>query len=615
MTRKNRGIRHLAGLVILAVGLGTTACSSIDVSTDEGIKEAITKREGLDKAIPKISGMLTKPDKLKEFVPELVDLYMSDNNAFDREVIQALAVTGDPRANQAFMRAAKSDDDKQVMDAARGVRLTADPSVMSELLQIYSKQINPEVKRVILEIGMSVKAQELSDLAQKVLNGNVDETPFNLLRTSCDVLAYQKDVKAVDTLMRVVYHQDGVGRTLTANCTRALLALPRDVVAPVLLKAYKLENTDLMAYVDKHPDTLTPESIRNNTVNALALYRYQEAVEPILDYIGNTRTIPVPGTLAIRPADDPAWQMWASLVGVAAQSSLFALNDLGIKDNPRAKQILMDIFNWTTAYKAKFKNAIELTGTTNIEVSQRVNAFRILRENDLITTDEVVKMIETLKGEEFQDQKKWRPFARASIATDMITYCAVTSKPGDHDKIWRAFKEMKEPCADENACYGYEDDNGNKVAGNMELCAGEFCVPAQSNTEKAKADHYNDAISQRIEDVEAAFNLADTANLNPEKYSEILKQENLSGYELAKIMYELGLSNDHKYFDQICDNYKRLDVFGQLYGTKALAQLGTKADVPKIEELIKTLASDMNQIQYLTAKPNLEGLITTLNCK
>ena len=590
MTIKTRGIRHIAGLAILAFGLGTTACNSIDVNTDEGLKEAITKRENLDKAIPKISGMLTKPEKLKEFVPELVDLYMSDNSAFDREVIQALAVTGDSRANIAFGRAAESDDNKQVMDAARGVRLTGDPNVMSKLLSIYDKQIDPEVKRVILEIGTTVKAQELSDLAQKILNGNVDETPFNLLRASCDVLAFQQDVKAVDTLMRVVYHQDGVGRTLTANCTRALLALPKDVVAPVLLKAYKLENEELMAYVDKHPDTLTPESIRNNTVNALALYRYADAVDPILDYIGNTRTIPVPGTLAIRPADDPAWQMWASLVGVAAQSSLFALNDIGIKDNARAKQILMDIFNWTVPYKSKFKNAIELTGTTNIEVSQRVNAFRTLRENDLVSTDEVLKMIESLKGEEFQDEKKWRPFARASIATDMITYCAVTSKEGDLGKIWKAFNDMKAKDA-------------------------EFYVPVNEDPDAPKVQHYNDSISQRIDDVKSAFEMADAANLNPEKYAEYLKRDDLTGYQLAKVMYELGLSNDHKYFETICDNYKRLDVFGQLYGTKALAQLGTKADVPAIEALIKTLAVEMNQIQYIAAKPNLEGLITTLNNK
>ena len=593
MTIKTRGIRHIAGLAILAFGLGTTACNSIDVNTDEGLREAISKRENLDKAIPKVSGMLTRPEKLKEFVPELVDLYMSDNSAFDREVIQALAVTGDSRANQAFMRAAKSDDNKQVMDAARGVKLTGDPNVMSQLLSIYDKQIDPEVKRVILEIGTAVKGQELSDLAQKILNGNVDETPFNLLRTSCDVLAFQQDTKAVDTLMRVVYHQDGVGRTLTANCTRALLALPKDVVAPVLLKAYKLENKELMAYVDKHPDTLTPESIRNNTVNALALYRYTEAIEPILDYVGNTRTIPVPGTLAIRPADDPAWQMWASLVGVAAQSSLFALNDIGIKDNPnsaRAKQILMDIFNWTVPYKSKFKNAIELTGTTNIEVSQRVNAFRTLRENDLISTDEVLKMIESLKGEEFQDERKWRPFARASIATDMITYCAVTSKEGDLGKIWKAFNDMKAKDA-------------------------EFYVPVNEDPDAPKVQHYNDSISQRIDDVKSAFEMADAANLNPEKYAEYLKRDDLTGYQLAKVMYELGLSNDHKYFETICDNYKRLDVFGQLYGTKALAQLGTKADVPAIEALIKKLAIEMNQIQYIAAKPNLEGLITTLNNK
>jgi hypothetical protein len=598
MTLKNRGIRHIAELIILATSLGTMSCSSIDVSTDEGIKEALTKRERLDKAIPKISGMQTKPEQLKEFVPELVDLYMSENNAFDREIISALAVTGDERANQAFMRGAKSDDYKQVMDAARGVKLTGAPDVMSHLLSIYDQQINPEVKRVILEIGTANKGQEWSAKAKSILNGNLDDTSISLLRISCDVLAFQQDTSkdTVETLMRVIYYQDGQGHSLTANCTRALMATPNiEEVEKALLNAYKLENKDLMDYVAKHPDTLTPESIRNNTAVSLGQFRYADAVEPMLDYIADTHTIPVPGTLAIRPADDPAWPMWASLVGVASQATIFALNDIGVRDNQKAKQVFMNLFKWPKEYKAKFKNAIELTGSSNIEVSMRVNAFRLLRENELISDEEIKTMIESLKGEEFQDEKKWRPFARASIATDMITYLAVTSRKGDLDQFWKVFNDMK------------AKDH-------------EFYVPEPENPDAPKVQHYNDSISQRIDDVKSTFEMAEVDSANAETYAGYLTSGKfngaaLTGYQYAKIMYELGYSNEHKYFDVICDNYKKLDVFSQMYGTKALAQLGNSSDIPKVEALIKKLANEMSQIQYISAKPNLEGLINTLRTK
>ena len=597
MTIKNRGIQRFISLAMIVVGCGFLAgCSQIDVTTEEGLLKALKTRQKLDKAIPKISGMITRPNEMKTYVPALVELY-NTGSSFDREVIQALAASRDPAAYPALKKAVSSPDYKQVMQAAMGIKDLQNAEghndaeakeIQASLLSLYDKQVNPEVQRVILETGTTIKSDAITQKAIAVLNGKIDDTPFSLLRTSCDVLAFQKDPKAVDTLMRVVYHQDGVGRTLTTNCTRALLALDKAVVAPVLLKAYKLENKELMQYVEAHPDTLTPETLRNNTANALALYRYEEAVEPMLDYISNTRTIPVPGTLAIRPPTDPAWQMWASLVGVAAQSTLFSLNDIGVRNNERAKTVLMDIFNWTTPYQAKFKNAIELTGTTNIEVSQRVNAFRTLRENDLLSNAEILEMINSLKGEEFLDERTWRPYARASIATDMITYCSVTSKAGDTGTIWAAFNAMK---------------------------ANEFKVPEPEDPDAPKVPHYNDSIFARIDAVKPAFELADKCDTNAACYAEALKNPNIDGYARVKAIYELGLSGDHNYFSTVCDQYKNLDVFGQLYGTKALAQLGTKADVETIKELNKTLAREMNQIQYQAAKPNLEGLVTTLESK
>ncbi len=598
MTMKNRGIQRyfFVSLVLAGFGLMASGCSQIDVSTEEGLKEALAKREKMDKAISKVSGMSGHPEDIQKFVPELVQLY-ADGSSFDREVIQALSGSQDKRAYASLKKAVNSPDYKQVMQAAIGIKNlaksdasdeTSGKEIQNALLGLYDKQVNPEVKRVILETGTVIQSEAITQKAIDVLNDKIDETPFNLLRTSCDVLAFQKDPKAVDTLMKVVYHQDGVGRTLTTNCTRALLALDKSVVAPVLLKAYKLENKELMAYVEAHPDTLTPETLRNNTANSLALYRYKPAVEPMLDYIGNTRTIPVPGTLAIRPNTDPAWQMWASLVGVAAQSTLFALNDIGLRGNERAKTILTDIFHWTTPYKSKFKNAIELTGTTNIEVSQRVNAFRALRENDLLTNAETVEMVNSLKGEEFQDERTYRNWARATMGTDMVTYSAITSKAGDTATVWAAFNAMK---------------------------SAEFNVPVPEDPKAPKAPHFNDSVSQRIEDVKPAFEIADKCDTNAGCYAEALKAKDVNGYVRIKVLYELGLSGDPKYFDVVASEYKNLDVFGQLYGTKALAQLGTKDKAQAVRDLNTRLSREMNQLQYQGAKPNLEGLVTILENK
>lgn len=627
---KNRGSRFNIVLGITAAIVLTTGCGQIDVSTDEGLHEALQTGEKLEKAIPKIQGMMTNQERLKGFVPDLVALYKR-GSSFDREVIEALSVSKDPGADEAFEHCIETEgnrkDNKQMMRAAIGIRGTKNAALQKKLINMYPKMKDPEVKRVILETGLDIDGKEITNLATTVLTENIEETPFVLLRTSCDVLAHQKDNSTVDTLMKVVYHQDYVGRTLTTNCTRALLALDRDVVAPVLLTAYKLENKDLMDYVNKHPDTLTPESIRNNTANALALYRYEDAVPAMLDYLGDTKTIPVPGTLAIRPPADPAWQMWASLVGVASQSTLFAINDIGVRNfKDRAKPMLLDLFNWTDHYKEKFKNAIDLTGTTNIEVSMRVNAFRTLRENDLIDRDEVLSMIQILKGEEFQDESKFRPYARVDIGTDMVTYCAITSRKGDLGTIWEAFNKLKDE---------------------------EYKVPVPDDPDAPKAPHFNDKVNSRIDDTKAAFQLAEDCDTSTECYAKALEDKAINNYSRIKAIYEIGLSGetncgqvevtekvkidpppaaegeapaepkfvekkvkkDITCFDLISREYKNLDVFGQLYGTKALAQLGTKKDVDKVNALNKELARNMNQIQYQTAKTQLEGLVTTLNSK
>lgn len=588
--KKSSILRFLTTAALVASVGSLTACTSIDVDTDEGLMKALVKREKLDKAIPKISALMSTPEKIAPYIDVLVSLYI-DGSGFDREVITALAQAGDPRADKAFEKAASSNDTKQVMQAAYGIKKTKNAAIQATLLKNFDAYINPEVRRVILDTGTTIKSEAIAAKAKEILNGNLDETPYSLLRASCNVLEFQEDPSAASTLVVSLFHMDGVGHSLTTDCTKALMALGKDVAEPLLLQAYKLENKGLNAYVEKHPNTLTSDTIRNNMANDLALFRSKKAVEPMLNFIGDTKTIPIPGTLVIRAADDPAWVAWASLVGAASQASFFALNDIGVRGNEDAKRIFTDIFNWTQPYQDKFKNAIKLTGTTNIEVSQRVNAFRVLRENGLISTDETLTMINSLKGEEFKDEKRLRNWARASIGTDMVTYIAVTAKAGELKTLWQAFSDMK--------------TNAD----------GEFFVPPQESPDTAKVAHFNDNVSKRIDDVRGAFELAEKCDTQASCYDKSLSNENLTNFERIRIVYELGASGQHDYFETICGIYKSFDMFGQIYATNALANLGTADDIPRIEQLSKDLEREMSQINYRSAKPNLENLIFILKNK
>jgi len=582
--KKIRAFQRL-GLAAIAASFGfMAACTPIDVDTDEGLMRALESRKRLDRAIPKLMSISSNANRMEQFIPLLVKMY-EEGSPFNRDIITALASSGNPKADPAFMKAAASTDFKQVIQAAYGARATKNAEVQSILLANFDRQVNPEVRRVILDTGTTIKSPAIAAKAKSILNGNIDETPFALLRTSCNVLEHQRDPDAADTLLLASFHMDGVGRSLGPDCRRALMALGRDVAVPVLLTAFKLENKALNVYIEKHPDTLTADSVRNDTATALAIFRAKEAVEPMLDFVGNTRRIPVPGTLAIRPAGDMAWAQWASLVGAASQSAFFALNDIGVHNNTRAKTIFTDIFHWTDAFKNKFKNAIDLTGTTNIEVSQRVNAFRVLRENELISTEEVVALMNVLKGEEFQDERTFRNWARSAIATDMLTYLAVTARAGDTKAIWQLFYDMQEK---------------------------EFNVPVPEDENAPAFPHANDGIVQRITAVRPTFDLADQCDTSAVCYAKALGNDQLSNYERIKIVYELGLSGDHQYFEVICGVYGSFDLFGQMYATNALANLGTAADIDRIRKLSKDLAATMSQIHFQSARVNLDNLLITL---
>lgn len=572
-----------------------SACTNTDVDTDEGLMNALVKREKLDKAMPKITGMMSNSEKIAPYIDVLTEMYIK-GTGFDRDVITALAHAGDPKASKAFEKAAASIDNKQVMQAAYGVKKTKNADIQKKLLARWDELKNPETRRVILDTGTTIKSDEVTAKAKEILSGNFDDTPYALLRASCNVLAYQQDPSTVDTLIVALFHMDQQGHSLTTDCTKALLSLGKKTAVPALIKAYKLENAELNTFIDKHPETMTTDTVRNNTAADLAVLRATEAVGPMLEVISNTKQIPIPGTLVMKPSGDPAWMQWAALVGASSQASFYAVNDIGVSGHEAdAKRIFTDIYNWTEAYQTKFKNAIKLTGTTNIEISQRVNAFRVLRENGLIDSNETLAMIEKLKGDEFKDERTLRNYARSSIATDMITYIAVTAQGGEIKTLWQAFADMK-----------VED-------------GPLFCPEEELNN--PKSIHPNVNISKRIEDVLPAFELADTCDKSAPCYSKaVLNQDGTvndkaSNYERIRAVYEFGASGEHEYFETVCTLYKSFDMFGQIYATNALAKLGTKDDIPRIEELIDTLSKSMSQIAYQSAKPNLENLIFTLQNK
>lgn len=590
-------LQRLVMLAALFLTMGCfSACTNIDVDTEDGLMNALVKRERLDKAIPKITSIMSNPQKIAPYIDVLTEMYMK-GSAFDRDVITALAQAGDPKADKAFEKAAASTDPKQVMQAAFGVKKTHNADIQKKLLDRWADMKNPEIKRVILDTGTTIKSDAIAGKAKEILSGSFDDTPYALLRASCNVLAFQQDPSAADTLVIALFHMDQAGHSLTNDCTKALLALGKETVTPLLIKAYNLENAELNKFIDEHPDTMTYDTVRNNMANDLAIMRASEGVKPMLDFIGNTKQIPIPGTLVMKPSGDPAWIQWASLVGASSQASFFAVNDIGLAGNEAdAKRIFMDILNWTDAYKAKFKNAIKLTGTTNIEVSQRVNAFRVMRENGLITPEETLAFINGLKGDEFKDEATLRHYARASIATDMITYIAVTAKSGEVKTLWQAFSDMK--AAD-----------------------GIFYLP-EEEANNPRSNHPNINISKRIEDVLPAFELADTCDASAPCYAKAVfnadgsvNDSKESNYQRIRAVYEFGNTGEHEYFDSICKLYRTFDMFGQVYATKALAKLGTKEDIPAIENLIQELAKSMNQIAYQSAKPNLENLIITLRNK
>ncbi len=227
----------------------------LDLNTPEGLEAALNKREQLHIAMSRISDMMAEPESLLPYVPALKQLYQ-DGSSFDREVLQALSTAADAGADvhAEMEKAASTMDYRQLIMAADCAKRTKDVQLQSKLLDGYDKQYNPEVKRAILETGLTIQGDAIAEKAISMLSGNFEETPISLLLASCNVLAYQKSSKSADSLLRAIPYVDVAGRTLAPACTEAFFALDKDVQCAALRNALKYDNKSLKDYVKAHTE-------------------------------------------------------------------------------------------------------------------------------------------------------------------------------------------------------------------------------------------------------------------------------------------------------------------------------------------------------------------------
>ncbi len=573
-----------------AISFGALACNAYDVETEKGMKAALSEKKHLDKAMAKLASLSSTPDEIKPYGAELSALYLV-GSSYDREVIQILASLGDTAYDEAYLKAANSDDFKQVQSAALAAKNSESDAVIETLLSKFDTTRDPDTKRLLMEAGLTKKDAGLAKKATELLLGDLERTPIGLLRTSCNVLAYQRDPESAEASLRGIFFADDAGRSIATECAKALTSLGKDVAGPILVEVFKLENEKLNAYVDQHPDRLTPDTLRFHAAVNLAKLRYAEGVDVMLDFLQDMKPIVAPGALVLKPIDDSAWINWGALVGTASQEIIFAINDIGVQGNERAAEVLMNIYAWGPEIAKKYKKPIDLTGSFNIEISLRVNSVRVLLENDLLTPERYNTILEALKDPSFEQNRGFRPAARASLVTDLITYMAIASKPAQLESVWGYFDKLREK---------------------------ELQNPA---TEKHPAPNLEDPydfkpVVKRIADTKSTFELADECGDTAACYEQVLeKKDEGSYYPRIKAAYEIGKINDHKYFAPLLKNYAEYDAYGQMFVTSALAAIGTKDDIPAVIELREKLRKDLAPQIFASAQTYLDSLVIILENK
>lgn len=577
-----------AGLM-LATG-SVVACTSYDVNTEEGMKASLSERKNLDKAIAKLNELGTQSDKLKPYSTQLNALYMA-GSAYDRDVIALLANIGDPALSEAYEKAAQSEDFKQVQSAALAAKNSQADGVIKILLGKFDTTRDPDTKRMLMEAGLVKKDASLAKKAAELLNGDLEHTPIALLRTSCNVLTFQRDPDSAQAALRGIFFADDAGRNIAAECGKALTSLGKDIAGPILMEVFKLENVELNKYVEQHADRLTPDTLRFHAAVNMAKLRYEPGVEVMVAFLNDMKPIVAPGALVLKPIDDPAWINWGALVGTASQEIIFAINDIGIEGNEDAAAALMQMYAWGPEIAKKYKKPMDLTGSFNIEISLRVNSVRALLENDLVTPERMDIILNALKDPSFEENRGFRPAARASLAMDLITYMAIASNPAQTETVWGFFdklreKELQNPATEKNPAPNLEDPYDFKP------------------------------VVKRIADVKSTFALADECGDTAACYEKVLESKDEGNYyPRIKAAFEIGKLKDNKYFAVLVKNYANFDAYGQMFLTNALAATGTKEDIPSVIELRDKLKGELAPQIFASAQTYLDSLVTILENK
>ncbi len=570
-------------LIIVACFLAHAGCDTIDLNTDEGIKKALTRKEKLNEAMKEIKSLSSDRARLATFGPELAALYVDGSN-FDREVLGYLTAIADIKYKDAYLKAAKSEDSKQLLQAASVISTLKIEEAVPDLIQAYDKARDHDLRRAIMEVGLSVPSKDMAKLAHELLRDKgPDDVPIANLRLACRVLDFQVMPEAAPVLIKAVFYADAVGRNIAEDCSAAVLALGRPVI-PDLLAAFKLEDEDLNRFISRNQDRMTPESVVLAAATMLGKLRAIEGREALLTWLADPTPIRPPAALAMKSHADPAWMEWAALIGQTTQEVIFSLNDIGVEGDENAKKVLLDIYRWVEPYPTKYQRPIDLTGMNMIEISARVNAARVLAENGFLDDETLKGLLNVLKDPSFNDDRKLRPAARAALAQDLVTYLAITSRPGWTESVWTFFDEMAK----------------NELAEKPD----------------AKIKYDLEPSRQRIADMKSTYELADDCQDSAACFLnslDDLSPEN--NYRRIKAVYEIGRSGRHDYFDIVLKGYEHFDAFGLIFATDALARLGLPEDITKVENEIERLSQSRDAQYFMLLRNYLNPLRATLRAK
>ena len=568
--------------LLAAVALVSGCKDELDVKTEERrLKKALSSGEKLDQAMAEIKSKSSDREELAKYGSELQELYLKGSE-FDRDILRYLVLIEDAEYAEAYIKAVKSGDPLQVRPGAGAIGNLKLKEGTPALVEAFNTTADADIKEAILEAAGLIKSDDMRDLAAGLLREKEPgDVPIAQLRKACVALQTQADASTVDVLLKAMFFSDEVGRDIHKECSQALMAIGKPAI-PSTLELLKFQNESVNSYISRHSDRRTRENIILGAVTLLAKLRAADAREPILDYLADPKVIQPPDALAVKAADDPQWFEWAGLIGQVVQETIFALNDIGVEGNEKAKTVLLGIYKWEEPYPAKFERATDYVNM--VEVSARVNAARVLAENRFLEDEETLMLIlNTLKDPGFDNIRKLRPAARAAIATDLVTYLGIVAKPDWKEKVWSFFNEMSK---------------------------AEF-----ADDPKAKIKFELAPTRDRIAKMESTFDLAAECGDSMACYAKLIEStdDEKDHFRKVKAAYELGRSGVHDpYFDLLLNNFDSFDAFGYMFVADALIRLGTAEDIPKVKAKLAKLEQELGTQSLSTIKGYLEPLMVTL---